>query len=268
MSTCEHPYVARNGTTFSGRKMKYVVHCSSYAGQSGEEYLTPTQRAQRHIHRLKVLLSQARTDLERRDSEILRLTEEVVDLRLFKASLSSPEDRSNSSDAVTVRENNDMKTSQDVSPIVDMADDATGMISKSSSRHLLHQNVAQVQYSERMCGSSEMHSSYADSGHFEDITTSSTHSKDSYAPNGCEAGARNMSTYEQQHRDIIQMYEQRIEELIRKNDEEVLEMKTSYTDKVEGLLQKLSDCNTRYADIVPDYEQVNIHAIAICYFDH
>lgn len=72
MSTCEHPYVARNGTTFSGRKMKYVVHCSSYAGQTGEDYLTPTQRAQKHIRRLKILLSQARMDLEQRDSEILR----------------------------------------------------------------------------------------------------------------------------------------------------------------------------------------------------
>lgn len=72
ISTCEHPYVARNGTTFSGRKMKYVVHCSSYAGQTGDDYLTPTQRAQKHIRRLKILLSQARMDLEQRDSEILR----------------------------------------------------------------------------------------------------------------------------------------------------------------------------------------------------
>lgn len=70
--SCDHPYVARNGTTFSGRKMKYVVHCSSYAGQTGEDYLTPTQRAQKHIRRLKILLSQAHTNLEQRDSEILR----------------------------------------------------------------------------------------------------------------------------------------------------------------------------------------------------
>lgn len=70
--SCDHPFVARNGTTFSGRKMKYVVHCSSYAGQTGEDYLTPTQRAQKHIRRLKMLLSQAHTDLEQRDSEILR----------------------------------------------------------------------------------------------------------------------------------------------------------------------------------------------------
>lgn len=70
--SCDHPFVARNGTTFSGRKMKYVVHCSSHAGQVGDDYLTPTQRAQKHIRRLKMLLSQAHMDLEQRDSEILR----------------------------------------------------------------------------------------------------------------------------------------------------------------------------------------------------
>lgn len=252
MSTCEHPYVARNGTTFSGRKMKYVVHCSSHAGQTGEEYLTPTQRAQRHIHRLKMLLSQARMDLEQRDSEILRLTKEVVELRLFKASLSSPEDRSNSSDAVTVRENNDLKTSQDVSPIVDMINDTD---LKSGTRHLLHSTIAQVQYMDKMSNSSEMQSSYADSGHFEDITTSLTHSKESIAQVGCEAESV-CSNYEQQRQNLVRMYEQRIEELIRKNDEELLEMKTSHSERVEGLLQKLAECNSRYADLAPSYEQV------------
>lgn len=102
--------------------MKYVVHCSNYAGQVGPDYLTPTQRAQRQIRRLKELLCIARQDLEQKDTELLRLTREVVELRLFKASLSSPEERSASSDAVTVREA-ELKTSQDVSPIVDMVDE-------------------------------------------------------------------------------------------------------------------------------------------------
>lgn len=70
--SCDHPSIARNGTTYSGRQKKYVFHCSSHAGQTGEDYLTPTQRAQKHIRRLKVLLSQAHVDLEQRDSEILR----------------------------------------------------------------------------------------------------------------------------------------------------------------------------------------------------
>jgi hypothetical protein len=181
-SNCEHPYFARNGTTFSGRKMKYVVHCSNYAGQTGDEYLTPTQRAQKHLRRLKELLAAARADLEQKDSEILRLTKEVVELRLFKATLSSPEECSKSSDCnsvPTVRENttNDLHTpaSEIASPMIDMVDDAF----KSSPRHLnrtpIHHGIL-----DKLCNS-EMQSSFADSGHFEDITTSSIHSKDSYA---------------------------------------------------------------------------------------
>ncbi|XP_062135422.1 protein quick-to-court isoform X4 [Drosophila sulfurigaster albostrigata] len=251
--SCEHPYVARNGTTFSGRKMKYVVHCSNYAGQVGPEYLTPTQRAQRQIRRLKELLCIARQDLEAKDTEIMRLTREVVELRLFKASLSSPEERSASSDAVTVREA-ELKTSQDVSPIVDMVDEA-----KCSPRHLArHQQQQQQQHQQlqAMQMSSEMQSSYADSGHFEDLTMSSVHSKDSQTQSEItpEAAASSLENYELQRQELIRMYEQRIEELIRSQDSASSDMKRSHNDKVEALLQKLAECNTRYSDIVPDYE--------------
>lgn len=185
-SSCDHPYFARNGTTFSGRKMKYVVHCSNYAGQTGDDYLTPTQRAQKHLRRLKELLAAARADLEMKDSEILKLTREVVELRLFKASLSSPDECSKSSDCnsvPTVRENttNDLQTpaSEIASPMIDMAVD--DHMFKSSPRHtgtVYRTPIHQAQY--KLCNS-EMASSFADSGHFDDITTSSIHSKEDYA---------------------------------------------------------------------------------------
>lgn len=242
--------------------MKYVVHCSNYAGQVGDDYLTPTQRAQRQIRRLKELLSIARQDLETKDTEILRLTREVVELRLFKASLSSPEERSASSDAVTVREA-ELKTSQDVSPIVDMVDEA-----KCSPRHLARQQQQQLQQQEQqqqqqhqqhqqLQMSAEMQSSYADSGHFEDLTVSSVHSKDSQTQSDIpEVGASSshLENYEMQRQELIRMYEQRIEELIRTQDGASSDMKRSHNDKVEALLQKLAECNTRYSDIVPDYE--------------
>ncbi|KAH8287925.1 hypothetical protein KR018_007300, partial [Drosophila ironensis] len=268
--SCEHPYVARNGTTFSGRKMKYVVHCSHHAGQVGPDYLTPTQRAQRQIRRLKEILSIARQDLEQKDTELLRLTREVVELRLFKASLSSPEERSASSDAVTVREA-ELKTSQDVSPIVDMVDEGNA---KGSPHHLgrHQQQQHQQQQLQAMQMSAEMQSSYADSGHFEDLTMSSVHSKDSQTqsevcgtatpdgePDGgaCGAGdsASNLENYELQRQELIRMYEHRIEELIRSQDGSTSDLKRSHNDKVEALLQKLAECNTRYSDMVPDYEQ-------------
>lgn len=253
--SCDHPYVARNGTTFSGRKMKYVVHCSSHAGQTGEDYLTPTQRAQRQIRRLKELLSQARVDLEQRDSEILRLTKEVVELRLFKASLSSPEERSNSSDAVTVRENttNDANTpsSQGISPIVDQTDDAV----KASPRHHIHNHgIHQVQFMDKL-STSEMQSSFADSGHFEDITTSSIHSKDSYVHTQDRACGSDEDLDAEKQR-LIDLYESRIEELVKQHQVDEQKIRMSNNDRVEALLQKLAESNSRYCDLVPDYDQV------------
>lgn len=265
--------------------MKYVVHCSNYAGQVGADYLTPTQRAQRQIRRLKELLCVARQDLEQKDSELLRLTREVVELRLFKASLSSPDERSASSDAVTVREA-ELKTSQDVSPIVDMVDDAQ-KAHCSPSRHMHHHHTghatsasptvmvhpSQSSHHHHNHHQHDMQSSFADSGHFEDLTSSSVHSKDSsYAPSShgqheraCSAGiggvhhdeASSSSTieqYELQRQELIRLYEQRIEDLVRSQDAVATDIKRSNNDRIEALLQKLAECNTRYADIVPDYE--------------
>ncbi|XP_052892893.1 protein quick-to-court isoform X1 [Anopheles moucheti] len=256
--SCDHPYVARNGTTFSGRKMKYVVHCSSHAGQTGGDYLTPTQRAQRQIRRLKELLSQARCDLEQRDSEILRLTKEVVELRLFKASLSSPEERSNSSDAVTVRENttNDVNTpssSQDISPIVDQIDEGVAKASPRHHHHHMQAGIHQVQFIDKL-STSEMQSSFADSGHFEDITTSSIHSKDSYVHTQDRACGSDEDMDAEKKR-LIALYEERIEELIKQHQTEEQQLRTSNNDRFEVLLQKLAESNTRYCDLVPDYEQ-------------
>lgn len=124
-----------------------MVHCNQHAGATGEDYLTPTQRAYRQVKRLKTLLEKAQNELERKDSDIVKLTKEVVELRLYKAALGSPEDKSTSSDAVTVREN----TSEQATPV-----DFDGV------GHL-----------------GDMTGSFADSGHFEDYTNSSVHSKDS-----------------------------------------------------------------------------------------
>lgn len=248
--------------------MKYVVHCSNYAGQVGNDYLTPTQRAQRQIRRLKDMLMSARQDLEQKDTEILRLTREVVELRLLKVSLSSPEERSASSDAVTVREA-DLKTSQDVSPIIDMVDDSQ----KPSGLHHTSQDGSIQQHLQQNCtavmhvSSSDMQSSFADSGHFEDLTTSSVHSKDSsYMVHANEqacgndddddaTGSNKIQQYEVQRQELIRLYEQRIEDLIRTQDSVTSDIKRTNNDRIEALLQKLAECNSRYADIVPDYEQ-------------
>ncbi|XP_050302282.1 protein quick-to-court isoform X2 [Anthonomus grandis grandis] len=233
VASCDHASVARNGTTFSGRSMKYVFHCSQHAGASGEDYLTPTQRAHRQVKKLKYLLHQARKDLEQKDSDILKLTKEVVELRLYKAALNSPEDKSNSSDAVTVREN----TSEEASPeLID-------------TTHI----------------PGELNSSFADSGHFEDGTNSSIHSNDDYnrspyksrsietSEKGCTAHMGILDRSSEQSK-LIMEYEKRIQELVRMHEEETYHLKQKHNDKVEELLQRITEINARYWELVPELD--------------
>lgn len=56
---------------------------------------------------------------------------------------------------------------------------------------------------------------------------------------------------------LVQMYEEKIEELIKQHDAELSEEKRSHNDKIELLLQKLAESNSRFCDLVPDYEQVS-----------
>jgi hypothetical protein len=56
---------------------------------------------------------------------------------------------------------------------------------------------------------------------------------------------------------LVQMYEEKIEELIKQHDAELSEEKRSHNDRIEVLLQKLTESNSRFCDLVPDYEQVS-----------
>lgn len=201
-----------------------------------------------------------------------------MELRLFKASLSSPEDRSNSSEAVTVREN-DLKTSQDVSPIVHDPDEPDLSMSKSLSPsgklppYNHHRSGASFLDKINAVSICDMQSSYADSGHFEDTATSSVHSKDSFVQAGSSSGlAHDGDHHQQEHQlmssssspsrgamydrsELIKFYELKIDDLIKNHSDESQEVKVTHNDRVEALLQKLAECNTRYADLAPDHEQ-------------
>lgn len=53
------------------------------------------------------------------------------------------------------------------------------------------------------------------------------------------------------------MYEEKIEELLKQHDGELSEEKRCNNNRVDALLQRLSECNSRYCDLMPDYEQVS-----------
>ncbi|XP_076676784.1 GRIP domain-containing protein quick-to-court isoform X2 [Andrena cerasifolii] len=253
-SACDHATFAYNGTTWSGRSRKYVVHCSNHNGDN-EQYLTPTQRAARQVRKFQALLKEARKEIEEKDQEIFRLTKEVVELRLYKASLNSPDERTDSSDALTVRENNPFSPE---SPSKDLPDE--GALQKVASPDTPEKRVH-----------SDLPSSLADSGHFED---GSVHSKDSVylpevqpetihiattpnkVPEDSTSDTYVRSTAEtpdkdEERRKLVNLYESRIEEMHRRHVDELQELKQKHNDKVESLLNQLAEVNTRYCEVRP-----------------
>lgn len=246
-------YAPFNGTTFSGRSMRYVLHCSSHAGLAGEEYLTPTQRAQKQIRRLKNLLSKAKKDLDKKDSEIFHLTKEVVELRLYKASICSPDEKSNSSEIVTIRENDK------VNSIVK----ESSKCEESCSGFDVTDNSLYKEETPTRCRN-EMQGSFTDSGHYDDLTNSSLHSKESVHMLTHEASCMTeFGDEDLEHHKLIEYYEKKMEDVVRSHIGETQDIKKSHNDKVEALLQKLADVNTHYCELLPNYEQAKerIHSL-------
>ncbi|XP_051153898.1 protein quick-to-court isoform X2 [Leptopilina boulardi] len=263
-SACDHASFALNGTTWSGRSRKYVVHCSNHSGDT-EQYLTPTQRAARQIRRFQILLKEAKKEIEEKNQEIVRLTKEVVELRLHKASLNSPEEKTDSSDAPTIRENDPFSPQ---SPTRDLPDEGRFENVTSPEKQI----------------SSEVPSSLADSGHFED---SSIHSKEAVflpeanitsttinnnnnnnnnlvaqqhenSPNSTFNSIVEIPDWDEERRKLVNHYEGRIEELHRRHVDELQELKEKHNDKVESLLNQLAEVNTRYCEIRPSVDTAEI----------
>ena len=216
------------------------------------------------------LLSEARKEIEDKDREIARLTKEVVELRLYKASLNSPDDRTDSSDALTVRENNPFSPE---SPCKDLPDESGFDSSNQPS-------PGTPPECKRISAGCDLPGSLADSGHFDD---ESVHSKDSgvtgneqstlngvtnvsvkspriHSPNEAATSFAVSSIVESHHensedrRRLVDHYESRIEELQRRHIDELQELKEKHNDKVESLLNQLSEVNTRYCEIRPSVD--------------
>ncbi|XP_043477131.1 COP1-interactive protein 1 isoform X2 [Leptopilina heterotoma] len=264
-SACDHASFALNGTTWSGRSRKYVVHCSNHSGDT-EQYLTPTQRAARQIRKFQILLKEARKEIEEKNQEIVRLTKEVVELRLYKASLNSPEEKTDSSDAPTIRENDPLSPQ---SPTRDLPDEGRFEANASPT-------------SPEIQVSSEVPSSLADSGHFEDssihlkeagflteaavvnnnnntiTSTISNIAQHENSPNSTFNSIVEIPDWDEERRKLVDHYESRIEELHRRHIDDLQELKEKHNDKVESLLNQLAEINKRYCEIRPSLDTAEV----------
>ncbi|XP_022196312.2 uncharacterized protein LOC111053702 isoform X2 [Nilaparvata lugens] len=168
-SQCDHASFARNGTTYSGRHRRFVVHCSPHSHpDAGHEYLTPTQRANLTIRKLKQLLQDKQTELTDKEREIFRLTKEVVELRLVKAG---------STIDVTAKQNGSPSPSTPNKSIFnDLSTPSTPVLSKQRVNGTDQSNspsaVDGVSPSPAAV-LADVPASLVDSGHFEDLNSSS-----------------------------------------------------------------------------------------------
>lgn len=185
-------------------------------------------------------MKEARKEIDEKDREILRLTKEVVELRLYKASLNSPDERTDSSDALTVRENNPFSPE---SPSKDLPDEGTA-----------EKSIASPETPEKRIHTDHP-SSLADSGHFED---GSVHSKDSVClpesqpritvsttcANTVSDGVvpdtnpvtPTSAERDEERRRLVSHYEDRIEDMHRRHVDELQELKQKHNDKVSRVV--------------------------------
>lgn len=180
-------------------------------------------------------MKEARKEIEEKDRELMRLTKEVVELRLYKASLNSPDERTDSSDALTVRENNPFSPE---SPSKDLPDENVvaekSITSPETPEKRLH---------------TDLPASLADSGHFED---GSVHSKDSVClpeplpeivisktnviqssdiPDTISTTPTSIER-DEERRHMVSHYESRIEDMHRRHIDELQDIKQKHNDKV------------------------------------
>jgi len=159
-SQCDHSHIAHNGTTYSGRLKRYIVHCTTPPNLH-EDYLTPTQRANATIRQLSSLLNDTQNRLAEKEKEINQLTKEMVELRILKAEGASE-------DAKPEEEGREEKVMVNGSDKVDTS---------TPEPWLRVTSTPCGRSSTELCGIS-----LADSGHFEDPSPHSSPSTRTFIP--------------------------------------------------------------------------------------
>ncbi|XP_064102591.1 protein quick-to-court-like isoform X12 [Macrobrachium nipponense] len=272
------------------RNSKYVLHCRHNHELDPETYLTPTQRAARKIRELKSLLSEARREVQERDTEIGRLTRELVELRLIKARTQQEESTGAKDDGNSTQvtlQNGDLsssdrrrqamrstptpKTSSTPSEgsepeLSRLMDNLNNGAPEATTSHLPVASPAGGSVAETTEGSVDLTRSLADSGHYDDLTSPCLSSRDPFEAS--QNSLRDRPTDEEDDEEVDpwtaveetearlrEEYERREDQLKRNHMDEYHELKEKHNDRVEALLSKLSDANLKYFELRPLYDR-------------
>uniref|UniRef100_A0A8D8V9E3 GRIP domain-containing protein n=1 Tax=Cacopsylla melanoneura TaxID=428564 RepID=A0A8D8V9E3_9HEMI len=225
-SLCEHAHFARNGTTYSARKMKYIVHCSTQP-ENESEYLTPTQRANKNMRRLRSMLAEAQVEIMDKENEIMRLTKELVELRLNKATSRDMKDE--------VEDNKHSCDSHHITSTT-LEDNASSISTNGAVSPQL----------------GDLPLSLADSGHFEDLPCSNHHLE------------RELDRVRKMHDEMREKYQDKVESLLKKiteTNDRFYELKPQYDSaalRVKELEKENADLKKKLQE-QEDLHQSMIH---------
>ncbi|XP_014235366.1 uncharacterized protein LOC106658066 isoform X2 [Trichogramma pretiosum] len=241
-SACEHANFALNGTTWSGRQHRYIVHCSTSNLNDGDEYLTPTQRAQRQVRKFQALLKEAHKRADEQEHEIARLSQELVELRIKKVSPVEEKPEAEIAEATTATagdtdEDDDDEDDDAVCSVRERIPTESSPV-KAAAPPAVVEAVAAAPPTPASAGSSSNASSQPCSPPpplvIEEIVCA-------------RRGPASLS-------DSGHFDQDEVERLRRQHCDEISEVKRSYNDKVENLLGQLQVLQTRLHEERPALE--------------
>lgn len=262
-SACDHAQFGRNGTTFSGRRMKYIVHCSSHPEPN--EYLTPTQRANQQIRRLKALVEQAHKDIEMKDESIFKLTKEVVELKLLREEVDGSPSKSsrNPEDSpvcrVTTHLENECGNSTSLSDSGHF-DDVLSVTSPQSNHSPGPRQLALTPESERQAEIYQRKIDDVNRKHGEKSVEDRKSLVDMYEKKMEEMSRKASENLKLEKNELIEMYEKRIEDIVRRHQDKLKEERTLAQDSFN---KKMEDANTRFSDLQQELFQCRENAVLI-----
>ncbi|XP_046396057.1 protein quick-to-court isoform X2 [Ischnura elegans] len=262
-------HFAKNGTTYSGRQKKYVMHCSPHLDGNEETYLTPTQRAVRQIRKLKVILNQAKKEIESRDAEIARLKKELLALRHGSSrndcSHRSQEGSSTHHDEEMAivymgSESGDYSDRHDdVEVLVGVLADMDRVLEDDNAIRLANQQAAEERLGR--IGNHDPPSSLADSGHYEDlVSSSSVQSKESLrlSPGGDEDFLGGKTLLEEDPEEVVRARREEVEEELqrerRRSAQAIVDLKETHRAEMKALTDKLNEVEERAEQLKSEME--------------
>ncbi|KAG8224386.1 hypothetical protein J437_LFUL005208 [Ladona fulva] len=257
---------AKNGTTYSGRQKRYVMHCSPHLENNEETYLTPTQRAVRQIRKLKVVLNQAKKEIEMRDAEIERLKKELMELRHNRE-----RGDLNHNSSVSGHQDDDMNIGylgSDVGDYGDRHDDVEVLVGVLADMDRVLEDddairMANRRVEERLerMGTHDPPSSLADSGHYEDlVSSSSVQSKESLrlSPGGEEDFIGGKTLLEEEPEDEGRTRREEMDSEIqreqRRSAQAIVDLKDSHRAELKELRFRLNEAEEKVESLQKELE--------------